>query len=47
MVIAADRRQARIVKRYIAAMLHGVPMLERLIASETIETDSTHERRRC
>lgn len=32
MVIAADRRQARVVKRYIAGLLHAVPMLHALIA---------------
>jgi hypothetical protein len=35
MVIAADRRQARVVKRYISGLLHSVPMLQRLISKET------------
>jgi hypothetical protein len=35
MVIAADRRQAGVVKRYIAGLLHANPMLHRLIAKET------------
>src|SRR5258708_22320190 len=37
MLIAADRKQARIVKRYISAFLHAVPMLEKLIVTETKE----------
>jgi hypothetical protein len=37
MVIAADRRQARIVKRYIAALIHSQPMLTALVVSETKE----------
>jgi hypothetical protein len=37
MVIAADRRQARIVKRYIGALVHAVPMLAALIVNETKE----------
>ena len=35
MVIAADRRQARVVRRYIAGLLHSTPVLEQLIARET------------
>ncbi len=35
MVIAADRRQARVVRRYISGLLHSTPVLEQLIASET------------
>lgn len=38
MVIAADRQQARVVFRYIAGLLNGVPMLARLIESRTRET---------
>ena len=38
MVIAADRRQARVVKRYCAALLRSVPMLAALIAKETKES---------
>jgi terminase large subunit-like protein len=35
MLIAADRRQARTLFRYISGMFHGVPMLEELIERET------------
>lgn len=38
MVIAADRRQARVVKRYISALLREVAMLAALIHKETKET---------
>lgn len=38
MVIAADRRQARVIFRYIAALLNRIPMLERLIERETTDT---------
>ena len=38
MIIAADRRQAGVVHRYISALLHSVPMLEALIANETKES---------
>lgn len=31
MVIATDRRQARVIFRYVRALLEGVPMLQRLI----------------
>ena len=34
-VIAADRRQARVVRRYISGLLHSTPVLEQLIARET------------
>jgi hypothetical protein len=37
MVIAADRRQARVVKRYIAGLLRDTPILAPLIANETKE----------
>jgi hypothetical protein len=37
MVIAADRRQARVVFRYIAGLLDGVPMLRALIERRTQE----------
>lgn len=37
MVIAADRRQARVILRYVGGLLHGVPMLARLIERETAE----------
>lgn len=36
-VIAKDRKQARVILRYIAALLRGVPMLRRMIESETAE----------
>ena len=38
MVLAADRKQARTVFRYIAGLLHSNPMLERLIAREDKES---------
>ena len=37
MILAADRRQARVVHGYISGLLHSVPMLEDLIAHETKE----------
>jgi len=37
MVIAADRRQARVVLRYVLALLRAVPMLTRMIAATTKE----------
>src|SRR6187397_3195482 len=36
-VVAADRRQARIIKRYIAGLLRAHPALEALIDHETAE----------
>ncbi len=38
MVIAADRRQARVVKRYISGLLRSVAMLDALIVRETKES---------
>jgi hypothetical protein len=38
MVIAQDRRQARHIMRYIKGLLSGVPMLARIVRSETRET---------
>ena len=38
MVIAADRRQARGVFRYIAGFLDAIPMLARMVESRTKET---------
>lgn len=35
MIIAADRRQARVVKRYISGLLHAASVLTELIADET------------
>jgi hypothetical protein len=37
MVIAADRRQSRVILRYIRALLTRVPMLARMIERETAE----------
>ncbi len=37
MVIAADRRQARVVFRYVAALFDGCPMLASLVAERTRE----------
>src|SRR5262249_57612126 len=37
MVIAADRRQARVIMRYCLGLLQGVPMLARIIATERSE----------
>lgn len=37
-IIAADRKQARVILRYISGLLKGVPMLKRLIESETKES---------
>lgn len=38
LIIAADRKQARVVLRYISALLKEVPMLARLIERETAES---------
>ena len=38
MVIASDRRQARVVRRYIGALLKGVPMLRQMVGNETKES---------
>ncbi len=38
MVIAADRRQARVVFRYISGFLDAVPMLSQMVGSRTKET---------
>jgi hypothetical protein len=35
MVIASDRRQARVVRRYVGALLRAVPMLAQLVVRET------------
>ena len=35
MVIAADRAQARVVFRYVAALIDGIPMLARLVTGRT------------
>jgi hypothetical protein len=38
MIISADRKQSRVILRYIRALLTRVPMLARLIARETAES---------
>jgi hypothetical protein len=38
MVIAQDRKQARQIMRFVSGMLHGAPMLAKLIVHETRET---------
>ena len=38
MIIAADKKQARVIFRYIRALLRNVPMLQRLIERETAES---------
>ena len=38
MIIAADRKQARVIMRYCLGLLRAVPMLERLIEGERAET---------
>src|SRR5262245_35659161 len=38
MVIAADRRQARVVLRYIDGLIRGVPMLAEMVIRRTQET---------
>jgi hypothetical protein len=37
MIIAADRKQARVIKRYVSGLLRAHPSLEALIARETAE----------
>ena len=38
MIIAADRRQARVIFRYITALLEGIPMLDRMVERRTAES---------
>jgi hypothetical protein len=38
MIIAADRKQARVIMRYIRGLLRGVPILERMLVRETAES---------
>ena len=38
MVIAADRKQARVIKGYISAMLRAIGALESLVENETADT---------
>ena len=41
MIIATDRKQARVIMQYVTALLHGIPMLsEFIVASST--TDRSH-----
>jgi hypothetical protein len=37
-IIAADRRQARTVMRYVTGLLEGAPMLKRLVTNQTAES---------
>jgi hypothetical protein len=37
LIVAVDRRQARVILRYISALLNGVPMLARMIEREAAE----------
>jgi hypothetical protein len=37
LIVAVDRRQARVILRYVRALLTGVPMLARLVERETAE----------
>jgi hypothetical protein len=38
LIIASDRKQARVIFRYVKALLLGVPMLRKLVERETSET---------
>ena len=44
MIIAADRRQARVIMRYCLGLLKSVPMLAQLIESETRESIALRNR---
>jgi hypothetical protein len=44
MVVAADRRQARVIMRYCLGLLRSVPMLAQLIEGETRESISLRNR---
>jgi hypothetical protein len=44
MVIAADRKQARVIMRYVVGLLQSVPMLAHIIESETRETVTLRNR---
>ena len=37
LILAADRKQARVILRYVQGLLHGVPMLTRLIERQTAD----------
>ncbi|WP_050578719.1 hypothetical protein [Rhizobium leguminosarum] len=38
MILAADRRQARVIFRYISGMLNDIPLLKRMVERETAES---------
>ena len=40
MIIACDRRQARVIMRYIKGLLQGAPMLKAQIEGETAESEN-------
>jgi len=44
MVVAADRRQARVILRYVVGLLRSVPMLAKLIEGETRESITLRNR---
>ena len=44
MVICADRKQARVIMRYCLGLLKAVPMLQKLIESQTRESISLRNR---
>lgn len=44
MIIAADRRQARVILRYVLGLLKSVPMLAQLIEAETRESITLRNR---
>jgi len=44
MIIAADRRQARVILRYVLGLLKSVPMLAQLIEAETRESVTLRHR---
>lgn len=44
LIVATDRKQARVITRYIRALLHNVPMLARMIERETTEAFDLNNR---
>ncbi|MDA2928473.1 hypothetical protein MYX84_00770 [Acidobacteria bacterium AH-259-O06] len=44
MVIAADRKQARVILRYVSGFLDGVPMLSAMVANKTKESIELNNR---
>jgi phage terminase large subunit-like protein len=44
MIIAADRRQARVILRYVVGLLKSIPMLAKLIEGETRESVALRNR---